>query len=111
MTTRSLQFIVVLALLIAGNALAGTAFVIRDLEEPYEETSLRVTVFRNGEGRVLVSKCDTCPTRTLRIVPGTRFLVNGEDQPLERAREFRGKPATVFAVATTDIVSRISVAD
>lgn len=110
MTTRRLQLIAVLAFLLAGSAFANSSFVIRELEEPYEETRLRLTMHDEANGRVLVSKCETCPTLTLRIVPDSRLFVNGEEVPLKRVTEFRGRPATVFAGRDTDIVSRISVA-
>ena len=109
MRSRHLQFLVALGFLLAGSALASTPFVMRELEDPYEETRLRVTMHDEGNGQVLVSKCETCPTVTLKILPETQLFLEGEQVPLAQLNALRGRSATVFQIVGTDVVSRIKV--
>ena len=109
MRSRLSKFAVALGLLLAGTALANPGFVMRELEDAYEEAGLRITMYDEANGRVLVSKCATCPIVTLKIIPETQLFVEDAPLPLTRIREFRGRPATVFRVVDTDIVSRIKI--
>jgi hypothetical protein len=79
---RAKLILLVAAILIGGQAGADFKTVARAYEVPLSELSLPIS----SSGMVSFRQCDSCERLSVRVSPGTRFLVNDQSLSLDEFR-------------------------
>ena len=106
--TLTLTAALALAILASGNAAA----YLETVSEAIESSTRDVSIPSSKTGRMIVRKCSTCPTLTLRFTEGTRFYIGKQQVELQDFRKFANSGAhglTIVYAAASSEISRMVV--